>query len=453
MKKFLLAGTGLCMGLLLLNSCQKDQSDAAETASQVIEFKIETAGGSGTTRRSGRPLYSTEPSHKVEKVALVICDESNQVVFTANQLFSELNPSGNRASLSIPSEQRLPQGSYTIYAYGYSIDTEYKGANFNYSGTGATDESATGLSDLFDKFAPVDAEAASGKITRFNGNLPLTIVSVGEEIFGGKASLEVENSVASRAEVEIQRQVAGAFGYFVNIPVGKNGKMPAKIQLVSTKANKSVVLGHFNTSTLVNNGKNTSANVVNGYDPYAAERVLYEIVLSDWFTTVKDADGDGLVDTDSWKNPYYQEAGDPTFVKGSVFAGSFIMPFQNPGTSDAETFTVKMIDGEGSLLASWKVKNNDASATSLANWNSGTSQWDENPGYSGETAYKYSVFRNHLYGLGVKDADTNDPDGTNPDGSEDGDTTPDKPVDLLKSQTLELVVNANWEVIHNLELE
>ena len=73
-----------------------------------------------------------------------------------------------------------------------------------------------------------------------------------------------------------------------------------------------------------------------------------------------------------------------------------------------------------------------------------------------ETQTVYSILRNHLYSVGKRNLD--DPgSGTDPDPKPDEptpDPTPDDdPESLNNKKVLTLIVNDNWEVIHDMELE
>ena len=66
-----------------------------------------------------------------------------------------------------------------------------------------------------------------------------------------------------------------------------------------------------------------------------------------------------------------------------------------------------------------------------------------------EDAHHYNIVRNHLYGLGSRTMD--DPGtGTDPEPGIDED---DDPISLNNKHELELIVNDNWEAIHDMELD
>lgn len=238
----------------------------------------------------------------------------------------------------------------------------------------------------------------------------------------------------------MNRQVAGTFGYFDKIPYVAGA---AKLQLVASNGNTGLVLGGFNSFDLTGNGTGNEGHVnyvVNGTTA-AEDNVIYTINLKDWFTNVNDVDHDGLIDDTNWAKPAgYTKA---TFAKGSVFGGSFLIPFQK---NDNQTFVLQLTNDAGDVLKSWAVKlpstDGQLSEYTLSSWNSTTSVFDNTPATK-DVADKYSVVRNHLYGIGERSLDEPTTPGTDPD----------KPEPLNKKQELTLRVNDNWEVIHKMELE
>lgn len=215
------------------------------------------------------------------------------------------------------------------------------------------------------------------------------------------------------------------------------------MQLVASNGNTGLVLGGFNSFDLTGNGTGNEGHVnyvVNGTTA-AKDNVIYTINLKDWFTNVNDVDHDGLIDDTNWAKPAgYTKA---TFAKGSVFGGSFLIPFQK---NDNQTFVLQLTNDAGDVLKSWAVKlpsdDGQLSEYTLSSWNSTTSVFDNTPATK-DAADKYSVVRNHLYGIGERSLDEPTTPGTDPD----------KPEPLNKKQELTLRVNDNWEVIHKMELE
>ena len=134
-------------------------------------------------------------------------------------------------------------------------------------------------------------------------------------------------------------------------------------------------------------------------------------------------------------------------VKGSVFAGKFIVPFAL--TTGKNTMELQLLDKDKNILKVWNVTIPDANTA-------------EGNGVQDVSASIFNVVRNHMYNLGIK-VDQNikpepgkpDPDPDPTPGPDPVDPTPDvdEPEDLSKGQNLVLKVNDNWETIHQMGLE
>lgn len=297
----------------------------------------------------------------------------------------------------------------------------------------------------------------------FNENMVLSFKEnaankIGEEIFAGQMTLTVAEGKGFKEPIVLNRQVAGAFAYVKDIPYMEGAKY---LKLVASAQNESLVLGNFNSVDLANNGSNTGESVkyvVNGTegksgsDPYE----ICTIDLNEWFTTIKDEDGDNLIDAgENWKNPRRPSdspvAGTyPTFQKGSVFGGEFVIPFAH--VDGKQTLTLQLTKDKVNneeVLRSWKVNLNSEDVQlnkEITYWNS-----DWNSTITDTSANTYSLVRNHLYGIGKRVND--DPgNGTDPE-PETPDPDKDKPESLNNKQELVLKVNDNWEVIHGMELD
>lgn len=418
--------------MVMFSACSSDNDlanggNGSNDAVQQIVLQVANAGD-GMQTRAGRPLLSSEAKQTIENVKVIICDGNKIVKEKTYTHWNEDTDSkvygkdggahGREATLTYTGDDKLPNGTYTIYAFGYSNNSDYK-------------DLTTQISDL-----------TEGK--PFSGNTILNLKDgvKGEEIFAGStAQFEInENQKGFTQTVVLNRQVAGTFGYFDKIPYVAGA---AKLQLVASNGNTGLVLGGFNSFDLTGNGTGNEGHVnyvVNGTTA-AEDNVIYTINLKDWFTNVNDVDHDGLIDDTNWAKPAgYTKA---TFAKGSVFGGSFLIPFQK---NDNQTFVLQLTNDAGDVLKSWAVKlpstDGQLSEYTLSSWNSTTSVFDNTPATK-DVADKYSVVRNHLYGIGERSLDEPTTPGTDPD----------KPEPLNKKQELTLRVNDNWEVIHKMELE
>lgn len=424
--------SALAVGMVMFSACSSDNDlanggNGSNDAVQQIVLQVANAGD-GMQTRAGRPLLSSEAKQTIENVKVIICDGTKIVKEKTYTHWNEDTDSkvygkdggahGREATLTYTGDDKLPNGTYTIYAFGYSNNSDYK-------------DLTTQISDL-----------TEGK--PFSGNTILNLKDgvKGEEIFAGStAQFEInENQKGFTQTVVLNRQVAGTFGYFDKIPYVAGA---AKLQLVASNGNTGLVLGGFNSFDLTGNGTGNEGHVnyvVNGTTA-AKDNVIYTINLKDWFTNVNDVDHDGLIDDTNWAKPAgYTKA---TFAKGSVFGGSFLIPFQK---NDNQTFVLQLTNDAGDVLKSWAVKlpstDGQLSEYTLSSWNSTTSVFNNTPATK-DVADKYSVVRNHLYGIGERSLDEPTTPGTDPD----------KPEPLNKKQELTLRVNDNWEVIHKMELE
>lgn len=422
--------SALAAGMVMFSACSSDNDlanggNGSNDAVQQIVLQVANAGD-GMQTRAGRPLLSSEAKQTIENVKVIICDESNKIVKVKtyddwNNADSKVYGKGGGAhgretTLTYTGTEKLGDGTYTIYAYGFHKKTAYN------------------------KLDTQIANLAEGQT--LDQNIILECSAVGEEIFAGStAQFTIDNAHQGFTQtVVLNRQVAGTFGYFESIPFVAGA---TKLQLVASNPNKSLVLGNFNSFDLTGNGTGNGTNVkyvVNGTNP-AVDKVVYTIDLTKWFKAIKDGNNDGLIDADAdnWNVPTTITGA--SFKTGSVFGGSFLIPFQKNGN---QTFVLQLVNNDGDVLKSWAVKlpstDGQLSEYTLSSWNS--SVFNDTPATK-DAADKYSVVRNHLYGIGERSLDEPTTPGTDPD----------KPEPLNKKQELTLRVNDNWEVIHKMELE
>lgn len=450
MKKNYLLGMAL-MASLSFYSCDKEVVyvqdgngvESVTDGAQIITLQVEN-GGDGLATRAGRPLYSAEAKQDIQNVKLWICDNTGKKVVYVKEI-SNWNTSsaayttgghGRQMTIELTGDNKLSANTYKVYAVGYSNGSAY------------TLTDVTGVT----------------KDGTFNENMVLPCSTVGEEIFAGQMDLSVETGKGFKKPIVLNRQVAGAFAYVKDIPYIADARY---LKLVASAQNQSLVLGHFNSVDLANNGSNTGESVkyvVNGTSGKSDENYAYVIStidLNEWFTTIKDEDGDNLIDAgENWKNPYKPEgepvAGTyPTFQKGSAFGGEFVIPFAH--VDEKQTLTLQLTNEDGTILRSWKVNlgsTDEQLKQTITCWNSESINWSTS--LSGESSSTYSLVRNHLYGIGTRMNDEADPEnpGKDPDPDPNPDPDdPDKPESLNNKQELVLRVNDNWEVIHGMELD
>lgn len=422
MKKSLLFSF-MVAGLVMMSSCTKDKvigmgGNDSNAAQQIVLQVANT--GDGLQTRAGRPLYSSEAKQTIENVKVIICKDNVVKYVTTVENWNTTSSTeyttgghGRETTIEIPKAQRLDEdGTYTVYAFGYHAVTDYENLS--------------------------TAIAAIAKGNPFDANTILNIRAgvKGEEIFAGSITFDLKKDIGFKRPVVLNRQVAGTFGYFEAIPYFKDA---TKLQLVAPQRNTKLVLGEFANFDLLSNGNGNDGNinfVVNGTEK-ASDNVIYEIELSKWFNSLKDNNKDGLIDYDAanWKNPYTGAK----FKTGSVFGGTFLIPFAKVGAE--KTFVLKLTDDAGHEYATWTVKlptdDKQTLEYTLKSW--GTDSFVSTS--CTDITTTYNVVRNHLYGIGERTLD-------NP-----GPSNPDKPEPLNKKQELTLRVNDNWEVIHKMEIE
>ena len=457
MKKNYLLGMALIASLSFY-SCDKEVVyvqdgngvESVADGNQIITLQVEN-GGDGLATRAGRPLYSAEAKQTIENVKLWICGDAGKVVYVKE--ISDWNTDGSTAyttgghgrqtTIELKDADKLAAGTYKIYAVGYSNNSDYT----------------------------LDAITSVAKEGTFNENMVLPIKGgatneIGEEIFAGQMELTVETGKGFKKPIVLNRQVAGAFAYVKDIPFMAGAKY---LKLVASAQNQSLVLGNFNSVDLTGNGSGNTGNVkyvVNGTNGKSDGNYAYEICsidLNQWFgETLADTNNDNLVDATSWKNPYKPEGEPtvgtyPTFQKGSVFGGEFVIPFAH--VAEKQTLTLQLTNGDGDVLRSWKVNlssSDEQLAQTITCWKNVSTDWSTE--VTDESANIYSLVRNHLYGIGTRMNDQANPNkpGTDPDPT-DPEETPepgkDQPESLNNKQELVLKVNDNWEVIHGMELD
>lgn len=448
MKKNYLLGMAL-MASLSFNSCDKEVVyvqdgtgvESVADGAQIITLQVEN-GGDGLATRAGRPLYSAEAKQTIQNVKLWICDNTGKVVYVKE--ISDWNTDGStvyttgghgrQTTIELKDADKLAAGTYKIYAVGYSSNSDYT----------------------------LDAVTSVAKEGTFKENMVLPIKGgttneIGEEIFAGQMELTVEKGKGFKKPIVLNRQVAGAFAYVKDIPYMEGAKY---LKLVASAQNQSLVLGNFNSFDLTGNGSGNGENVkyvVNGTNGKADGDYAYVIStidLNEWFTAIKDEDGDNLIDAgENWKNPYSSDGeGHPTFQKGSAFGGEFVIPFAH--VDEKQTLTLQLTNEDGTILRSWKVNlgsTDEQLKQTITCWNSESTNWSTS--LSGESSSTYSLVRNHLYGIGTRMNDEADPEQPGVDPDPDPEDPDDKPESLNNKQELVLKVNDNWEVIHGMELD
>ena len=429
-------------GLMSLAACSNDEDVVADNneAEQQFTITLASSGDRATRAAADRTLESEAAGQSIEKVTLVVRSQDdgadkNKVVYTytldnwnGTATNYDTNGHGKKLTFTIPKADKLGAGSYVVTAVGYNES--------NYT------LSLPNKGDVVDKnitaTTPTGAEAKE--------------VFAGEQKFNVTADKKIEGTDASKAiqsvDVALHRQVAGAYGYFTSIPAKIGKTEVASIRMVSRSKNTVLTFGSFNSSFTT-----TDANVmymVNGSVPATKTakflngdeaNVLFSAKIADWFPG-GDENKDGVYDKKdtNWTKHY-----SGSYLKGSVFASNFIVPFS--ATQGKSTLELQLLDATGNVLYAWPVKLDASNAqvgktgeTASADlFGAGTAM-----GFA-ETADVFSLFRNHIYSIGIHKQGTTDPETPDP-GT-------DEPTDLSKIQNVVIRVNDNWEALHHMSID
>ena len=432
-------------GLMSLAACSNDEGVVADNngAEQQFTITLASSGDRATRAAADRTLESEAAGQSIEKVTLVVRsqddgEDKNKVVYIHTldnwngTATDDTNGHGKKLTFTIPKADKLGAGSYVVTAVGYNEG--------NYT------LSLPNKGDVVDKnitaTTPTDAEAKE--------------VFAGEQKFNVTADKKIEGTDASKpiqsVDVTLHRQVAGAYGYFTSIPVKIGKTEVASIRMVSRSKNTVLTFGSFNSSFTT-----TDAHVmymVNGSVPATKTakflngdeaNVLFSAKITDWFPNGDD-NKDGVYDKNdsNWEKPNGYTG---SYLKGSVFASNFIVPFS--ATQGKSTLELQLLDATGNVLYAWPVKldaSNDqigktGETASADLFGAGTAM-----GFA-ETADVFSLFRNHIYSIGIHKQDTSTTDPETPVPGTD------QPTDLSKIQNVVIRVNDNWEAMHHMSID
>lgn len=422
-------------GLMSLAACSNDEGVVADNngAEQQFTITLASSGDRATRAAADRTLDSEAAGQSIEKVTLVVrSQDDNKVVYihtldnwndTAHDY--DTNGHGKKLTFTIPKADKLGAGSYVVTAVGYN-EGNY---NLKWPAKG----------DVLDKnitaTTPTGAEA--------------------KEVFAGEQQFSVKDGkikgTDASVDVTLHRQVAGAYGYFTSIPAKIGETDVASIRMVSRSKNTVLTFGSFNSSFTT-----TDANVmymVNGSVPATKTakflngdeaNVLFSAKITDWFPNGDD-NKDGVYDKNdsNWEKPNGYTG---SYLKGSVFASNFIVPFS--ATQGKSTLELQLLDATGNVLYAWPVKL-DASNDQIGKTGETASANLSDPittmGFA-ETADVFSLFRNHIYSIGIHKQGTTNPDPETP-------VPGDQPTDLSKIQNVVIRVNDNWEALHHMSID
>ena len=439
MKKYFISGAMLA-GLMSLAACSNDEGVVADNngAEQQFTITLASSGDRATRAAADRTLESEAAGQSIEKVTLVVrSQDDNKVVYihtldnwndTATDY--DTNGHGKKLTFTIPKADKLGEGKYVVTAVGYNE------GNYNLK--------LPAKGDVVDKnitaTTPTGAEAKE--------------VFAGEKKFNVTPDKKIDVTDASKAiqsvDVALHRQVAGAYGYFTSIPAKIGDTDVASIRMVSRSKNTVLTFGSFNSSFTTTDAK--VMYMVNGSVPAGKTakflngdeaNVLFSAKIADWFPG-GDENNDGVYDKKdtNWTKHY-----SGSYLKGSVFASNFIVPFS--ATEGKSTLELQLLDATGNVLYAWPVKldaSNDQIGKTGETASANLSDPSTTMGFA-ETADVFSLFRNHIYSIGIHKQGTSTTDPETP--------VPgiDQPTDLSKIQNVVIRVNDNWEALHHMSID
>lgn len=486
MKMNYFLGAAAAFGLLAFSSCSNDGDplstpEIAQNGDQVIVLDMQDTDVLST---KSRPLYSTtnKGAEQVTDVQLLlfgINEQTAEYKFIKNlSAISNWNNTsddyvyGRKKELKLTGNDRLKKDvdgvtydKFIILAVGqdesnttvtanpapFKITTQGGDKYVKDLATAAWNKSTWNLSTEpgtgFLQTAAIDAKAHVG------------------EIFSGVSTpIEFTIDGGFSTTVLLKRQVAGVMGYFNRIPAAVNGTAVTGIRLVSAVKNTALDLSialsdQLDDATYGQPVDRRIESVVNGFTAVQKEEgvtfkngkdayTVYTIDLKKWFTWTKDGedkfqawDNSSLIEgednvqllgnVEGWHNALdASNSTKVTVADGSVFAGNFVIPFENSTIKNSgnNTFELQLLAENGDVLKAWDVKLDLLSQDKV----------------KGDSDKVYNVYRNHLYQVGKRGSgDT----PTNPG------VDPDKPQPLDKDQELIIKINDQWEFIHDMEIE
>lgn len=427
-------------GLMSLAACSNDEDVVADNngAEQQFTITLASSGDRATRAAADRTLESEAAGQSIEKVTLVVRSQDdgankNKVVYIHtldnwNDTATDYNTNGHgkKLTFTIPKADKLGAGSYVVTAVGYNE------GNYNLK--------LPAKGDVVDKnitaITPADAEA--------------------KEVFAGEQQFSVKDGkikgTDASVDVTLHRQVAGAYGYFTSIPAKIGKTEVASIRMVSRSKNTVLTFGSFNSSFTTTDANDANVMyMVNGSVPATKTakflngdeaNVLFSAKITDWFPG-GDKNNDGVYDKKdtNWTKHY-----SGSYLKGSVFASNFIVPFS--ATEGKSTLELQLLDATGNVLYAWPVKLDASNAQVGKKGETASADLFGTATAMGfaETADVFSLFRNHIYSIGIHKQDTTNPDPETP-------VPGDQPTDLSKIQNVVIRVNDNWEALHHMSID
>ena len=399
MKKNFIAMAALACGLLTFSACSSDddnlgggQTGTATGELRDVTLNVGFSVASGAQTR-GRDLYSEEALQEVNDMKIYVFKSDNGTYKYA-QTLTGADTEENQDNFGFEAG-----GETGTEKHAATLKTKLTDGSYRLLAVGLEE----GNADVFEALSPT----AETTLDEFKLQLK-SEVNVADEAFAGitaESAVEVSADNANfTVNIELKRVVAGVLAYFTRIPyeISYNGTMTkvthVKVQVV------------------------TKGTAVNLKDRSAVTTAIgekyYDLIDLDLTTSSKDGDN-------NWYKTQTTADGLGTgvaVVDNSWISGKYTMPLL---IGEQET-TMQVILTDGTnTLKTYPVVDKTTSSK------------------------KFDLVANHLYQLGGKPeaGDT----GDDPEDEED-DPNPDTPVDLTTSQTINIIVNAEWENKHDLIL-
>lgn len=464
------------IALMFLSACSDSSSPNTEGQNgklqqQTFSVAVESVGelfegGEGVNPAavaSRRPISSVTPTQTFDKLSILIVEYQSPAKVVYKKTIDNWSNPDNKASIpwstedgmgryttiTLTGDECLEEGkTYMAYVIGYQSGT--------YGG--------------YEPFKGVEVGDS------FNHTEVATVPDGGyaEEVFAGAEIFWVENGIilsklSDEAEAQhglmvARRQVAGTFGYFTRVPVQVNGCSVAKLRLVATKRNQTVIFGGFRS---VDDAFDFHKdNVINGMNPrtdydcaLAGSAInnafsVYEIDLCKWFPgntenglLPLDMNGDGYLDSadTNWRTD--EEAypkGTISLPRGTVFGDSFwisVVMTQEDVDAGVPTFQMQMLDADGKVIKYWDVvlrnyetAGENRTLVSLPDGENGRTVITELDNIDTETCF--SIVRNRLYTMGEKNQSQNYDE--------------DEPIDLSTAGVLVLDARHEWQIMNSI---
>lgn len=307
--------SALAAGVLLFSACKSEDIPAQGGNESANDQKLvlNLATGGNQASRAGRPLLSSAAGQDIDKLTLFFIDGEGKIALKKEISSAEWHNGATAYNKGMQIEISLKASNgenltasevgtkYTVYAVGYSEDTDYDNGFLNGSLTKNVAFTQA------DNFWAQTAEETGEEI--FAGEAKITAIQKGSTnetclIQTPESDAAYPDSPAMAVPfIVLNRQVAGVTGYFTNIRTGKMTTgtgltaVPVKLRLVASGRNnrvkfESLVSGETTTSNPVNyvingaqNGDLGNAKVDARFlnsstdDAY----VVYEVNLADWF--------------------------------------------------------------------------------------------------------------------------------------------------------------------------